>query len=116
MEKNLSKEIEHVRGDIEAIENKLYESGRLISATGDREASASISYGDWDCGGEVGPHWIISIFSENYCGSSDDKFEEISDFVNEKISDASEQWPENVLEKFSDCWGQIVTLNGRQVY
>jgi hypothetical protein len=36
--------------------------------------------------------------------------------VNEKISDASKQWPENVLEKFRDCWGQIVTLNGRQVY
>jgi hypothetical protein len=105
-----------ISNDLLDIEDKLYETGLLFSATGDPESIVSVNFGEWDCDGEKGPHWIISISSEDPRALSDDEFENISDFVNEKISDASENWPVHVSEQTSDCWGQIVSLNGKQVY
>lgn len=105
-----------VREDIQSIEDKLYERGFLVSATGDQEADVSISFGEWGEGGERGFYWIIAITSDVSDEGDDEKWEELSDYVNDKLSDFADEWPGSVTSFMEDSFGTIILLNGNQVY
>jgi hypothetical protein len=105
-----------VREDIQLIEDKLYERGFLVSATGSQQAEVSISFGEWGEGDDRGLYWIIAITSDISKQVDDEKFEEISDYVSGKISDFSDEWPESVNNFIEDSFGQVVLLNGKLVY
>jgi ribosomal protein L40E len=105
-----------VREDIQSIEDKLYERGILVSATGDQEADVSISFGEWGEVGQRGFYWIIAITSNVSDKSGDGKWEELFEYVNEKLSDFEDEWPESVTSLVEDSFGTVVLLNGNRVY
>lgn len=98
------------------IEDKLYERGFLVSAIGDSEAEVHIAFEIYNDQGEDNPYVVIRILSEKYSYKNLDKLEEISDYVNEKIGDALEGMPAELLEASSSVAGQIILLNGRKIY
>lgn len=101
---------------VAAIEEKLYERGFLVSAIGDSEAEVQIGYEMYEEDGEEGPYVVIRIVSEDVQYEDEEKFEEISDFVNEKLNDALDGMPEDLRNAAYDVYGQVVLLNGRKVY
>ena len=114
---NLHKNNPDVKSDLEAIEDKLRERGLLVKATGDSESDVTISYDEWGEDDERGLYLVIALTSSSPKKKLNaDRFEEISDYVNEKLSDAAEQWPEDVANTLAEIYGQVVLLNGKQMY
>ena len=107
---------ESVRDDIDAIEDKLYERGLLVASTGDTDAEVRITFDEWGSGGERGLYCIIAITAESSDEIDDAHFEEISDYVGSKIAEVSEFWGSNVREVLSESLGEVVLLNGAQIY
>ena len=105
-----------ISDDLQDIEDKLYENGLIATATSDPDAEVSISFGDYCCDGEAGPYWIVAISSSGAPQRSDSKFEDIADFVAEKISECSAFWLSEVRSVTDSSWGNLVFLNGRIVY
>jgi hypothetical protein len=105
-----------VRDDITSIEDKLYERGLIYKATRDSHASVSVYFRNWVFDGELGPYCIISIRSDDPSIIEEDKYEIISEFVNEKISDLSEDWPSHLKTYVSNIWGYVVLLNEKKIY
>lgn len=114
---NRAKNSSKVKSDLEAIEDKLRERGFLVKATGDSESDVTISYDEWGENDERGPYVVIAITSSSPKKKLNvDRFEEISDYVNEKLSDVAEQWPQDVANTLADIFGQVVLLNGKKMY
>ncbi len=108
---------EKVKNDLEDIEDKLRERGFLVKATGDTEADVTIKYDEWGDEGDRGPYLIIAISSPAPKKKlKEDHFEQISDYVSDKVSEISEGWAQETSEVLSDIYGQIVLLNKKQVY
>lgn len=103
---------------LHVLEDKIREIGMLVSATGDSQAEISISYELWgNDESEYGPYLVINISTEEERDEVDpDDFEEISDYVNEKIELLQQNWSKEQQEILGDIFGQIVLLNGRKVY
>jgi hypothetical protein len=109
-----------VKNGLEDIEDKLMERGFIVSATGDSDADVSLHYEEYEDKGEIGEYLVIHITSNNAEKEDEDKFEEISDYVSEKVSDMIDGLPSdikpNLEDPLLDIFGQIVLLNGRKVY
>lgn len=107
---------QEVQDDIISIENKLYENGLLYKATRDSNASVSVYFKYSEFDGEIGPYCIIYILSDDPSIVVKKQYEIISDFVNEKISDLSEDWPIHLRTYISNIWGYVVLLNEKKIY
>lgn len=106
-----------VKDCLESIEDKLRERGLLTTATGDNESEVTIYYDEYGEDNNKGPHLLISINSTSPRKLlSEEHFEAISDYVNEKIGELSEEWPQDVSAALADIFGQVVLLNGNKVY
>lgn len=101
---------------LQSIEDKLRERGLLVTATGDNESDVTISFKSILHQGEEGPYLVISISSSAHGNADSDVWEEISDYVNEKYSDARESLPDDVQSALDDIYGQVVIVNGMTVY
>lgn len=112
----ITEALEAVRDEIDSIEDKLYERGMLVAATGDPDPEVRITFEEWGAGGERGCYWVISITAEEPDEIDEDEFEDISDYVGLKIDEMSQHWSDEVSDAFSDCFGYVVLLNGSQVY
>jgi hypothetical protein len=96
----------------ESIENKIYETGKLVSLTGDNEADITITPEIYD----GGPHLFIKI----HCNKNDvpeSDAEAFQDYVSEKFDDLkSSQLSDEAQEIFDNLWGWGVFINDEQVY
>ena len=101
---------------LQSIEDKLRERGMLVAATGDNKSEVTISFKSILHQGEEGPYLVISISSKSDGNPDSDAWEEISDYVNEKYSDAREALPDEVQAALDDAYGQVVVVNGKTVY
>ena len=101
---------------LQSIEDKLRERGLLVKATGDRESDVSISFKSIVHQGDEGPYLVISISSDADGDPDNEMWEEISDYVNEKYSDARDSLPDDVQSALDDIYGQVVVVNGKTVY
>lgn len=114
---NDAKDKEDVKAALWEVEDKLRTRGLLVRATGDATSDVTISYDEWGEGNERGRYVVIAITSSSTKGKLNaDRFEEISDYVNEKLSDLAEQWPDDVKNTLSNILGQVVLLNEKQIY
>mgnify|MGYP001231794965 CR=1 FL=1 len=108
-----------IKDVLEAIEDKLYERGKLVTLTGDSESEVSIVYEWTGCDDhpddEEGPYLIIRINAEN--PKETEIAEEICDYVNEKVNELLEGLDSSEdVEVLKDLIGEQVILNGRLIY
>lgn len=99
------------------IEDKLLSRGILADATLDLQSEIRIAYEIWGEGNcKPLPFLCIRIDFLDCAEVREDKFEAISDYVNEKIADASREWGAEIRQALSEVVGQVVILNGERVY
>ena len=101
---------------LEAIEDKLRERGKLIWLTGDNEADITLVYENFDVEDAAGPYLVIKVTATPKKKIKESKFEEFSDYINEMVGTAAENWSGEIQECLSEIYGQVVLLNGTKVY
>lgn len=96
----------------ENIENKIYETSKLVSLTGDSEADITISPEVHD----GGPHLFIKIHC-NKVDVQESEAEAFQDYVSEKFDDLkSSQLNDEAQEILDNIWGWGIFINDEQVY
>ena len=101
---------------LESIENKLYERGFLVSATGDNQCNVYIQFKTFSFNDKEGQYLVIAIDSEEPSKEDYDKFREILNYVVDKFSDFEDSLPKAVLKALEERNGELVTLNGNVVF
>ncbi|MEZ6013466.1 MAG: hypothetical protein R3C08_16550 [Hyphomonas sp.] len=99
------------------IEDKLRERGALVRLTGDSSADVTLRFSEWGDGEDRGPYLLIEIDSPEVESDADTSIaEDISDYVSDKLSDASADWPAAEAEQLGALFGHVVLLNGVKIY
>lgn len=100
---------------LRCIEDKLYERGDLITATGDSECQVTIAFMTITFRGEEVAALVIALTGHVEAGGSAD-WEALSDGVGGELLQARSSLRPDVLAALDDSCGQFVTLNGAVVY
>ena len=101
---------------LQSIENKLYESGFLVTVTGDSESDVTIDFEVVTVRSEQVPALVIAVAAAEGRGLDEADWEGLSDWVNDEYLRLRAQLRGEVLEALEKSCGQYVTLNGRVVY
>lgn len=108
---------ESVNALLQRIEDKILSTSRLTNLTTDNEAELSLTY-QWtiDDTGTEGPFLVINIRSE-VCSSIDESSAEgFRDYVSDKINNLLAELEEEQRETLERVFGEIMFLNGTQIY
>jgi hypothetical protein len=99
-------------GVLRSIEDKLYETGMLVTATNDPESEVTIAFKEIVIGGEEIHALVISVGANVPSTSGRLDWEAIRHYVIEKYSTLQDELPEGVREALLDSLGPVVFLNG----
>lgn len=100
---------------LRSIEDKLYEHGDLVTATGDSECQVTIAFMAMTFRGEEVHALVIALTAHvEACGTAD--WEGLSDCVGGELEQARSSLRPDVLVALDDSCGQFVMLNGVVVY
>jgi hypothetical protein len=94
------------------IEDKLYETGMLVTATNDSESEVAIAFKEIVIGGEEIHTLVISVDANVHSTSRCLDWEPIRHYVIEKYSTLQDELPEGVRGALLDSLGPLVFLNG----
>jgi hypothetical protein len=97
---------------LRSIEDKLYETGMLISATNDPASEVTIAFQEIVVGEEEIHALVISVAANVPSTSCHLDWEAIRHYVIEKYSTLQDELPEGVREALLDSLGPVVFLNG----
>lgn len=97
---------------LQCIEDKLFETGALVSATGDPESDVGLRFERMLIGGEELPVLLIAITSEVPGVEKRLSCDELRNYVLATYADMQGGLPSGVREALLDCRGPIVTING----
>lgn len=97
---------------LRSIEDKLYETGMLVTATNDPASEVTIAFKEIVVGGEEIHALVISVDANVPSTSEHLDWEAIRHYVIEKYSALQDELPECVREALLDSLGPVVFLNG----
>lgn len=97
---------------LRCIEDKLFTTGALVSATGDSESDVSLRFKTMRISGEELPVLLIAITSEVRGVEKRLSCDELRNYVLARYADMQGGLPSGVREALLDCRGPIVTING----
>ncbi|OOG56185.1 hypothetical protein [Rhodanobacter sp. C03] len=104
-----------VREALRCIEDKLYETGMLVTATGDSECEVTIAFDDVDIGDAKVFALMVRVATRSRARTSRSCFQTVRQYVLERYSMLQVGLPEDVREPLLDCVGPIVFVNGAMV-
>lgn len=99
---------------LRSIEDKLYETGMLVSATDDPESDVTIAFKEIVVGGKEIPALVISVCANVPSGAGEFDWEAVRHYVIEKYSTLQDELPGDVREPLLDSLGPVVFLNGKR--
>jgi len=97
------------------IEDSLYASGALVTATGDSEAEVTLAFEDVLVGKDNIFALVVRVASKRAARLSRSRRQMLSDDVLRSYAMLQAELPEDVLEALLDCAGPVVLLNGARV-
>jgi hypothetical protein len=97
---------------LRCIEDKLYETGMLVTATNDPESEVTIAFKKIVVGGEEICALVVSVNANLSSGLGRLDWASICRYVIEKYSTLQDDLPEEVREPLLDSLGPVVFLNG----
>lgn len=103
---------ESVLDVLRCIEDKLFETGALVSATGDPESDVSLRFETMRVGGETLPVLVIAVTSAVRGVGKRLACDDLRNDVLARYADLLSDLPDDVREPLLDCRGPVVTLNG----
>ncbi|HET6804986.1 MAG TPA: hypothetical protein VFH59_06015 [Frateuria sp.] len=106
---------EAVTDVLRAIEDKLYESGLLVSATDDPEAEVTIAFRNVAVGGETVVALVIWVATGKPLDPAGPDWEPLRHYVLGKFASLQGALPGGLRERLLDCPGPLVFVNGASV-
>lgn len=97
---------------LRCIEDKLYETGMLVTVTDDPESQVTIAFKVIVVRGEESPALVISVNANVSTSSCRLDWEGVRGYVINKFSTLQDELTEDVRELLLDCRGPVVFLNG----
>jgi hypothetical protein len=99
---------------LRSIEDKLYETGMLVSATDDPDSDVTIAFREIVVGGKQTPALVISVSASVPSDLGGCDWDAVRHYVIEKYSTLQDELPEDVREPLLDSLGPVVFLNGQR--
>lgn len=103
-----------VLADLDNIETRLLESGRLVALTGTVASSVDIEFADYGEGKESEPSILIKVTTPDDVFAEDDELDDFEDFVIHELEKASREWTQEVKELLGDDRQVILLINGEE--
>ncbi|NTU58812.1 MAG: hypothetical protein HGB00_07845 [Chlorobiaceae bacterium] len=100
--------------DLENIENKLLETGKLVALTGTVACNVDIEFGTYGEGDEAEPSILIKVTSPEEVDVEDEILEDFEDFIIAELEDASLEWSQEVKEALGDNRMVVLLINGEE--
>jgi hypothetical protein len=106
-----------VLSDLDNIETKLLENGKLMDLTGTVASSITIEFSMYGDGKNEEPSILIKVTTPDdiYVDADEDVLDDFEDFVIEELETASIEWSQDVKEALGDDRQVIFLINGEEV-
>lgn len=103
---------EQVREALLRVEEKLYESGVLVTATGDSESEVTITFEDVAVGDVEVFAMAVRVMANTRARIPRSRWHVLRDYVLERYAMLQVDFPSDVREALLDCPGPLVLVNG----
>jgi len=103
---------ESVRDALLRIEDKLYESGVLVTATGDSEAEVTLAFEEVAVGKRKVFAMVVRVVAGRTARTPRSRWQALRGYVLERYAMLQADFPEDVREALLDCPGPLVFVNG----
>lgn len=103
---------ESVRDALLRIEDKLYESGVLVTATDDSEAEVTLAFEEVALGKSKVFAMVVRVATGRTARTSRSRWQTLRGYVLERYGMLQADFPEDVREALLDCSGPLVFVNG----
>jgi hypothetical protein len=103
---------ESVREALLRIEDKLYESGVLVTATGDSEADVTLAFEGVAVDKAEVFALVVRVVTDRAARTSRQRWQAFREHVVERYAMLQADFPEDVREALLDCRGPLVFVNG----
>jgi hypothetical protein len=100
---------------LRAIEDKVYETGLLVSATGNPEADVTIAFRQVIISGKTIVALVVQVTTDQPFESAGSRWDPLRHFVVEKYASLQCALPTRIRECLLDCPGPLVFVNGTRV-
>jgi hypothetical protein len=100
--------------DLENIENKLLETGKLVALTGTVTSNVDIEFGMYGEGKEAEPSILIKVTSPEEVDVEEEILEDFEDFIIAELEEASREWSEEVKDSLGDDRMVVLLINGEE--
>jgi hypothetical protein len=100
--------------DLENIENKLLETGRLVALTGTVASNVDIEFGIYGEGKDAEPSVLIKVTSPEEVDVDDEVLEDFEDFIIGELEEASLEWSQEVKDTLGDDRMVVLLINGEE--
>jgi hypothetical protein len=107
---------EEVVDGLRCIEDKIYETGTLVTATGDAESDVSLCFLIADIGNGPAPYLVIDVTTKATVDEESDAWVDLSDYVYSKYLDLSGSLPRHTSSALGETSGQLTRVNGRPIF
>lgn len=97
---------------LQGIEDKLYESGALVTATGDPECDVTIAFRNVDVDGATLLALTVQLTTRRPVRVARSRWEPLLQEVSRRYASLQSELPEPVREPLLDCVGPVAILNG----
>lgn len=105
-----------VLADLDAIETRLLENGKLKELTGTVASSVTIEFGTYGEGKEAEPSILINVTTPDdlFVDADDETLDDFEDFVIEELEKASLEWSTEIKDSLGDDRQVILLINGEE--
>jgi hypothetical protein len=106
-----------VLADLDSIETKLLENGKLVELTGTVASSVTIEFGMYGEGKDEEPSILIKVTTPDdiFVDADEEILEDFEDYVIFELEEASIEWSQEVKESLGDNRQVILLINGEEV-
>lgn len=94
------------------IEDRLYESGVLVTATGDSEAEVTLAFEEVTLGKSKVFAMAVRVVTGRTARTPRSRWQTLREYVLERYAMLQADFPEEVREALLDCRGPLVFVNG----
>ena len=103
--------------DLDNIETRLLENGKLVELTGTVASSVTIEFGMYGEGKEAEPSILIKVTTPDdiYVDADEEVLEDFEDYVIFELEEASIEWSQEVKDSLGDNRQVILLINGEEV-
>ncbi len=100
-----------VLADLDNIETRLLENGKLMELTGTVASSVTIEFGIYGEGKDAEPSILIRVTTPDEIDPEEDVLDDFEDFVIEELEAASLEWSQEVKNSLGDNRQIILIIN-----